>query len=381
IQILPLSFLSAADQAFVTLATTEDYCMGALVMGKSLRRHGTTRKIVVLISSSVSPEARHSLERVFDEVVQVDVMDSMDRTHLSWLGRPELGVTLTKLQCWMLIKYKKCVFLDADTLVLQNVDDLFEREELSAAPDAGWPDCFNSGVFVFRPSLHTHSRLLAHAAHYGCFDGGDQGLLNSFFKDWAVKDISKHLPFVYNLSSIQSKFGHQAKIVHFLGAVKPWHLRYDQSNKDSYLDQFLNMWWAEYRSQMPPISGEVDGNQDSGDMLHVSMKPSRHLNAQMRWVRSWLECISSSNNPSENMTMLPSAGYGTLVKFVIFLFYLRSIIKQHFIYMFVFTLSQINTETAEESLHHRRMWEKGHVDYMGKDSFENIKKKLDIFLD
>uniref|UniRef100_A0AAY4BQ00 glycogenin glucosyltransferase n=1 Tax=Denticeps clupeoides TaxID=299321 RepID=A0AAY4BQ00_9TELE len=328
IQILPLSFLSAADQAFVTLATTEDYCMGALVMGKSLRRHGTTRKIVVLISSSVSPEQLNSLhKRVFDEVVQVDVMDSMDRTHLSWLGRPELGVTLTKLQCWMLIKYKKCVFLDADTLVLQNVDDLFEREELSAAPDAGWPDCFNSGVFVFRPSLHTHSRLLAHAAHYGCFDGGDQGLLNSFFKDWAVKDISKHLPFVYNLSSSAiytylpafQTFGHQAKIVHFLGAVKPWHLRYDQSNKDSYLDQFLNMWWAEYRSQMPPISGEVDGNQDSGDMLHVSMKPSRHLN--------------------------------------------------------------INTETAEESLHHRRMWEKGHVDYMGKDSFENIKKKLDIFLD
>uniref|UniRef100_A0AAY4BQ20 glycogenin glucosyltransferase n=1 Tax=Denticeps clupeoides TaxID=299321 RepID=A0AAY4BQ20_9TELE len=315
IQILPLSFLSAADQAFVTLATTEDYCMGALVMGKSLRRHGTTRKIVVLISSSVSPEG--------DEVALVDVMDSMDRTHLSWLGRPELGVTLTKLQCWMLIKYKKCVFLDADTLVLQNVDDLFEREELSAAPDAGWPDCFNSGVFVFRPSLHTHSRLLAHAAHYGCFDGGDQGLLNSFFKDWAVKDISKHLPFVYNLSSSAiytylpafQTFGHQAKIVHFLGAVKPWHLRYDQSNKDSYLDQFLNMWWAEYRSQMPPISGE----------------PVPHL---------------FKYKPEEQRSCHQRSGL-----------------------------------PAEESLHHRRMWEKGHVDYMGKDSFENIKKKLDIFLD
>ena len=47
------------------------------------------------------------------------------------------------------------MFLDADTLILQNSDELFEREEFSAAPDAGWPDCFNSGVFVFRPNLNT----------------------------------------------------------------------------------------------------------------------------------------------------------------------------------------------------------------------------------
>ena len=51
--------------------------------------------------------------------------------------------------------YSKCVFLDADTLMLQNSDELFEREEFSAAPDAGWPDCFNSGVFVFQPNLNT----------------------------------------------------------------------------------------------------------------------------------------------------------------------------------------------------------------------------------
>lgn len=55
--------------------------------------------------------------------------------------------------------------------VLSNVDELFEREELSAAPDPGWPDCFNSGVFVFQPSAHTHCRLLEHAKCHGSFDG------------------------------------------------------------------------------------------------------------------------------------------------------------------------------------------------------------------
>lgn len=31
--------------------------------------------------------------------------------------------------------------------------------------------------------------------------GGDQGLLNQFFSNWAREDIRKHLPFVYNVCS------------------------------------------------------------------------------------------------------------------------------------------------------------------------------------
>uniref|UniRef100_A0A8C8EHE0 glycogenin glucosyltransferase n=1 Tax=Oncorhynchus tshawytscha TaxID=74940 RepID=A0A8C8EHE0_ONCTS len=246
-----------ANQAFVTLATTDSYCMGALVVGQCLRRHRTTRQTVVMVSTNVSSQARASLGHVFDQVLVVDVLDSGDQAHLSWLGRPELGVTFTKLHCWTLTQYSKCVFLDADTLVLCNVDELFEREELSAAPDPGWPDCFNSGVFVFRPSLITHGRLLEHARQHGSFDGGDQGLLNTFFSDWAVRDISKHLPFVYNLSAIAvytylpayQEYGHNAKIVHFLGSVKPWNLRSNsQTNQhtNSHLEEFVYQWWMEY---------------------------------------------------------------------------------------------------------------------------------------
>lgn len=55
--------------------------------------------------------------------------------------------------------------------MLKNSDELFEREELSAAPDPGWPDCFNSGVFVYRPSLDTFSALIKFALSEGSFDG------------------------------------------------------------------------------------------------------------------------------------------------------------------------------------------------------------------
>ena len=29
--------------------------------------------------------------------------------------------------------------------------------------------------------------------------GGDQGLLNLYWSDWATKDIKYHLPFIYNV--------------------------------------------------------------------------------------------------------------------------------------------------------------------------------------
>jgi glycogenin glucosyltransferase len=140
---------------YVTLCTIEEYLPGALVMCHSLRQSGTIRDIVCLTASTMPQAARMQLTAAFDHVIDVDVIDTQDSEALQLLGRPELGVTATKIKCWTLTQYHKCVYLDADTLVLANVDDLFDRPELSAAPDIGWPDCFNSGVFVFVPSAET----------------------------------------------------------------------------------------------------------------------------------------------------------------------------------------------------------------------------------
>ena len=60
---------------------------------------------------------RKPLSLLFDELVEVDVLDSKDETHLAMLKRPELGITFTKIHCWNLTQYEKCVFLDADTMV------------------------------------------------------------------------------------------------------------------------------------------------------------------------------------------------------------------------------------------------------------------------
>ncbi|MEE6469039.1 hypothetical protein FKM82_008477 [Ascaphus truei] len=277
--------MSVTDQAFVTLGTNDIYCQGALVLGKSLRNNRTSRKLVILVTSQVTGRMREVLNNVFDEVIEVGILDSADSIHLSLMKRPELGITFTKLQCWTLTQYTKCVYMDADTIVLCNIDELFDREEFSAAPDSGWPDCFNSGVFVFRPSIETFKLLVQFAEEHGSFDGGDQGLLNSFFNNWATADISKHLPFIYNLSisSIYTyipafkQFGSEAKVVHFIGTPKPWNCKYSPQTRWIVEEEslsghqhlsFLVLWWEIYISDILPLLAEPEKIEGTNSQQH-----------------------------------------------------------------------------------------------------------------
>ena len=113
-------FADASSQAWVTLATNNAYATGALVLANSLVRAGTTRKKVVMVSGAIKKELLDALHDIFDDVQDVALLDSLDTANLALLERPELGVTFTKLHCWNLTNYSKCVFLDADTLVSIN---------------------------------------------------------------------------------------------------------------------------------------------------------------------------------------------------------------------------------------------------------------------
>ncbi|XP_027303112.1 glycogenin-2 isoform X4 [Anas platyrhynchos] len=378
--------MSVTDQAFVTLATDDVYCQGALVLGQSLRNHSTSRKLAVLITPGVSSGMRSVLRSVFDEVIEVDALDSADSVRLALLQRPELGITFTKLHCWTLTHYSKCVFMDADTLVLCNVDELFDREEFSAAPDSGWPDCFNSGVFVFRPSLKTYNLLLQFAAEHGSFDGGDQGLLNSFFSNWATADIGKHLPFIYNLSSSAvytyvpafNHFGRDAKVVHFLGATKPWNYKYNLQTKRVMHDgttsgsfhqlSFLALWWNIYSASILPLLEKLQKTEQS---------ESEERKHTFNGVEITLKKVEPSEANSLQMPVPPEQTYEM---------HPTTFPPEEL----SFEVNEVTHSVSELSIHlkpeepnpedERRKWEEGRMDYMGKDAFEHIKKKLDTFL-
>nr|XP_020642647.1 glycogenin-2 isoform X2 [Pogona vitticeps] len=358
-----------------------------------------------------------ALGTIFDAVVDVNEIDSNDSLHLALLKRLELGVTFTKLHCWTLIQYSKCVFMDADTMVLCNIDELFDREELSAAPDSGWPDCFNSGVFVFQPSLKTFNLLLQYANEHGSFDGGDQGLLNSFFSNWATKDIKKHLPFIYNLTSNAiytyapafQRFGKDAKVVHFLGPAKPWDYKYNPQTKTAREDGsasvpqsqllFLELWWETYTSSILPLLGKLQESSESkiqrkelslsGDN-GKTFETGDPIVSSSSAISAGVEHISEVVKNSSDKILLrneaecsldfhisePSKSPAEL---------LVQLIPQHPVQMDDITshVSELSVQLKAEEKNtedERRKWEEGHIDYLGKDAFENIRKKLDSFL-
>ncbi|NXG43425.1 GLYG2 protein, partial [Psilopogon haemacephalus] len=359
------------------------------------------------------------LHTVFDEVIEVDTLDSADSVRLTLMQRPELGVTFTKLHCWTLTHYSKCVFMDADTLVLCNVDELFDREEFSAAPDSGWPDCFNSGVFVFRPSLKTYNLLLRFAAEHGSFDGGDQGLLNSFFSNWATTDIGKHLPFLYNLSSSAvytyipafNHFGRDAKVVHFLGATKPWNYKYNLQTKRVMQDgtttasfhqlSFLALWWNIYSASVLPLleklqkmkeseSEECKHTLDGDENTMKNISPYVANTLQMPVLPEQVHEIDPTVCSPEELTSetQPLCGVEQSSSNVCISEPDRP--SEQLVFQDASELNKVAHSVSELSIHftpkktspedERRKWEEGRMDYMGKDAFEHIKKKLDAFL-
>uniref|UniRef100_A0AAG5DMS4 glycogenin glucosyltransferase n=1 Tax=Anopheles atroparvus TaxID=41427 RepID=A0AAG5DMS4_ANOAO len=311
--------------AWVTLATNDSYSLGALVVAHSLKRVHTVHQLAVLITPGVSEAMKTKLRNVFNVVEEVNLLDSKDEANLALLKRPELGITFTKLHCWRLTQFEKCVFLDADTLVLRNSDELFEREELSAAPDIGWPDCFNSGVYVYRPNLDTFASLLKYAVTNGSFDGGDQGLLNAYFSDWAHTDIQKHLPFIYNTSSVATysylpafkHFGQNTKILHFIGVAKPWLQNFNSETRKVYvpsecqhLANFLQYWWDIFADDVHSrLSPDMSGLAGALAQLHMGEAKTQEQEAYEEHMR-------------------------------------------------------------------RQCWETGNIDYMGRDSFDNIWKRI-----
>lgn len=208
--------------AIASLLYTPDYLPGALVLGHRLRQISAADTQLVLLIDLPRFSARHRalLADVWHRLVDVNVVLSLLLHQLEHdLKRPELAQTYTKIHLWSL-DYEKVLYLDADTLPLTDspttVVDLLKLDfppgKILAAPDSGFPDIFNSGVFGLTPNATDYANLVALAASNDpavSFDGADQGLLNQYFNanpDWVALQLAGlapssnwiPIPFLYN---------------------------------------------------------------------------------------------------------------------------------------------------------------------------------------
>ena len=244
--------------AFATTLTHGDaYLPGVEALGRSLRATGTQAATVVMVTADVPPPARAQLSAQGWIVRDIEPVTNPTPAALQLF--PRFAGTFTKLRAWDLVEFDKVVLLDADMVVRQSIDDLFERPELAAAPDFLRPDHFNSGALVLEPSRDKLARMLQRLADAPTYDGGDQGFLNSFFGDWYSGPADRRLPTWYNLPNFIYQFMHghptlraeverEARIVHYL-VQKPW-------GTAPLVTGGAALWWTAYLGVHPELDTE-----------------------------------------------------------------------------------------------------------------------------
>ncbi|GJN14466.1 hypothetical protein PR202_gb01300 [Eleusine coracana subsp. coracana] len=165
-------------EAYATiLHSASEYVCGAIAAAQSIRQTGSTRDLVILVDDSISDHQRQGLETAGWKVRIIERIRNPKATrdaYNEW--------NYSKFRLWQLTDYDKIIFIDADLLILRNIDFLFAMPEITATGNNA--TLFNSGVMVIEPSNCTFQLLMEHINEITSYNGGDQGYLNEIFTWW-----------------------------------------------------------------------------------------------------------------------------------------------------------------------------------------------------
>lgn len=248
-----LSSETAHREAYATiLHSAHVYVCGAIAAAQSIRMTGSTRDLVILVDDTISDYHRGGLEAAGWKIYTIQRIrnpKAEPEAYNEW--------NYSKFRLWQLTDYDKIIFIDADLLILRNIDFLFGLPELSATGNNA--TLFNSGVMVIEPSNCTFQLLMDHINEIVSYNGGDQGYLNEIFTWW--HRIPKRMNFLkhYWIGDEPEKkemktrlFGADPPIlyvVHYLG-LKPWlcFRDYDCNWNNEMLHEFASdvahrTWW------------------------------------------------------------------------------------------------------------------------------------------
>lgn len=245
-----------AERAFVTLVTNADYLPGAEALLRSLRLSGTGADIAIL-HRHLPPEGLARLRALGARLIECDLLPTSvefdarharDALHVRAAftrgTKPDFHTPLdnfVKLRLWQL-DYARCIFIDADAVVLRPVDRLFDFPEFCAAPNVyDGLDGFhrmNSGVFTARPDMGTFRRMMHRLDRPGKFwRRTDQTFLQEFFPDWYGLPVQYNLMQYVWLNMPELWSWNDIHILHFQ-YEKPWQ---DHDKADA-LRPLIQLW-------------------------------------------------------------------------------------------------------------------------------------------
>lgn len=250
-----------SNYAYVTLVTNDDYLMAAQALVRSVKLSKTSADIVVLHTGALDPKSLEPLASLGAILVLAGHLPTSeafntrhrrDNIHANspFLkgGKPLFHTPLDnfiKLRLWELEQYERIIFIDADALVVRNIDKLFQYPEFSAAPNVYETVAdfhrLNSGVFVAKPSTKTFVDMLKVLdAPEAYWPRTDQSFLQAYFPDWhglpvfynMLQYVWFNLPELWDWKSVH--------VVHYQ-YEKPWE---KDNAKADRLRPLIDLWHA-----------------------------------------------------------------------------------------------------------------------------------------
>jgi len=237
--------IKGSKEAYATVVfePLEGFMKAAEVLAHSLKLTNTSRPIVAIITRTVNSAMRRRLQRAGYILHDVEMLAHPIKKceNTRWTGHDN-NSEIVKLRVWELDCLDKVVYLDADMLVIKNIDWLFTRpgHPVSAVRGISPRWGFNAGLMVLKPSKKVFNDMMSKFVSIGSYDCGDQGFLNMYFK-WRDLSDQYKLPDhfnshhrVFNQMSREAKL--QTSVLHYSSLKKPWR-------KYTEKDPGVKLWW------------------------------------------------------------------------------------------------------------------------------------------
>ena len=236
-------------KAFITLLSSEDYLDAVLVLNRSFK--GVNSKYPLICGLTEDLKSNTSITRpLAREGIKVEVIKRLTYHHGvsdNWPGHPVLN-TASKISLFDLKWYDKLVYIDADTIVLENIDDVMNYPDgamIEPSSDRPVDDYGFTGLFVFQPKYHREDFYKCLLQNFPCADGDLLGNL------WFFTRTSKYhrIPYEYCMHYGYYLYNSEgAKVVHFCNEQKPWKTEWK-----NYFDGGSNTCIQTYRKYLNQV--------------------------------------------------------------------------------------------------------------------------------
>jgi FkbM family methyltransferase len=127
----------------------ESYLPGVLIAAYSVFLTRTPHDLVCMVTKEVTMGGRRKLLTVLDRLVDVNEITfptkQMRTAKQAEIYSPWISSSFTKWECLRLIDYAKVLFLDADKVILSNLDNLFQLPAPAATFSSPWAKPFSGG--------------------------------------------------------------------------------------------------------------------------------------------------------------------------------------------------------------------------------------------